>query len=507
MRARGTRPTPPAATPPGRLLSLLLAVVALGLPWAARAPAAGEATAAGASAAGSVAADSVAVGRLTAPYPPVGEPWAATPEAYLVAGSFVMGGQGEVYPDVAAPAHLVTLTRPFWLGRTEVTVAQFARFVEATGYRTVAEVLRDHAAGDAAAHGAEHAGAEAAAVAALQAAGPWWARPGRLQGGDWPVTLVALEDAVRYANWLSRREGLAPAYRFVGGLAVWDRQADGYRLPTEAEWEYAARCGGACTVPPGSDPSRLGPVWHSRPSEVGLAGLTDAVLEWCWDGWSPYPDGEVTDPVATADDGTRVIRGASRFRRDWADAHFTSDLLGFRLARNAPPLPAADPAAGRVDGEGGTGATAGGDRTAPADVLAALAEQARIAAAVRWSHHETVVADSLRAEHREARSKVQKTGAAVLGLGMLSALVGAGVASSAAVDPVEPAQPEPAAVATGEVMVIVGVAVAAVGALVVYGASRDAELSPAEARQRARELIGQPRLPGGGSAVGLTFAF
>ncbi|WP_371516528.1 formylglycine-generating enzyme family protein [Kitasatospora sp. NBC_01300] len=159
-------------------------------------------------------------------------------------------------------------------------------------------------------------------------------------GDRLPADSVSWYDAVRYCNDLSRRDGLAPAYRLDGESATWDRAADGYRLPTEAEWEHACRAG--------TDGPRYGPLdqiaWHRgnsderphpvgglRPNGFGLYDLLGNVWEWCWDVY----DAEVYG-------GYRVLRGGGWFDEHWScrasvrrRSHPTLriDDVGFRLAR------------------------------------------------------------------------------------------------------------------------------------------------------------------------------
>ncbi|MBE1488351.1 formylglycine-generating enzyme family protein [Plantactinospora soyae] len=173
-------------------------------------------------------------------------------------------------------------------------------------------------------------------------------RPSVAYGDQLPVEGVSWWDAVRFCNALSRREGLTPAYRLDADSEVdadveeveWDAGADGYRLPTEAEWEYACRAG---TTGP-----RYGPLdeiaWHrsnsdervhavggKRPNPWGLYDTLGNVWEWCWDVY----DAEVYGTY-------RVFRGGG-----WCDEHwscrasvrrrsfptFKIDDLGFRVAR------------------------------------------------------------------------------------------------------------------------------------------------------------------------------
>ncbi|MFF2611444.1 formylglycine-generating enzyme family protein [Kitasatospora sp. NPDC058046] len=156
-----------------------------------------------------------------------------------------------------------------------------------------------------------------------------------------PAHSVSWFDAVHYCNELSRREGLAPAYRVDGEEVSWDRAAGGYRLPTEAEWEHACRAG--------TDGPRYGPLdeiaWHrgnsdERPHPVGellpnaygLYDLLGNVWEWCWERYDPEVYGDY-----------RVLRGGGWFDEHWScrasvrrRSHPTLriDDVGFRLARS-----------------------------------------------------------------------------------------------------------------------------------------------------------------------------
>ena len=150
-------------------------------------------------------------------------------------------------------------------------------------------------------------------------------------------------DAVRFCNALSRLERMAPAYRVRsdGDDVEWDVTADGYRLPTEAEWEYACRAGttGARYGPlddiawyRGNSEERLREGGGKRPNDWGLYDMLGNVWEWCWDVY----DAEVYGTY-------RVLRGGG-----WSDEHwscrasvrrrshptFTIDDVGFRIARS-----------------------------------------------------------------------------------------------------------------------------------------------------------------------------
>ncbi|MEU3623670.1 sulfatase-modifying factor protein [Amycolatopsis coloradensis] len=157
--------------------------------------------------------------------------------------------------------------------------------------------------------------------------------------GRLPLIEVSWLDALRFCNTLSEREGLAPAYR-LDSLA-WDRSANGYRLPSEAEWEHACRAG---TTGP-----RYGPLediaWYREnsaesvhdvggkaPNAWGLHDMLGNVWEWCWDVYDAEVYGEY-----------RVLRGGGWFDEHWScrasvrrRSHptFRVDDVGFRLARS-----------------------------------------------------------------------------------------------------------------------------------------------------------------------------
>jgi formylglycine-generating enzyme required for sulfatase activity len=184
-----------------------------------------------------------------------------------------------------------------------------------------------------------------------------------------PVESVRWFDAVRFCNTLSAKLGLAAAYTLGEGEkpeVTCDFSASGFRLPTESEWEYAARSGGDAFVYAGSDDlSEVGwyndseyddegeevspasidypqPVGGKRPTRWGLHDLSGNVLEWCWDLYGGYPTEASADPVGADEGPLRVIRGGC-----WCDAAFSaraasrrgvvlgarSSDLGLRLSR------------------------------------------------------------------------------------------------------------------------------------------------------------------------------
>ena len=189
--------------------------------------------------------------------------------------------------------------------------------------------------------------------------------PSKFVGPDRPVERVSWLGAVQFCNMRSLKEGLRPCYD-PKTLAC-DFAADGYRLPTEAEWEYACRAGATTRYSFGNDVGQLSryawmkanadkathPVREKGPNPWGLFDMHGNVAEWCNDFYAEgYAAGDAQDPRGPASGKERVLRGGS-----WAasaeacrssarageapglaDVCFGYEAYGFRCVRRAPSV-------------------------------------------------------------------------------------------------------------------------------------------------------------------------
>ena len=254
------------------------------------------------------------------------------------------------------PTRGVKLTRPYRLGATEVTVGQFRRFVADTKYKTEAET--DGTGGDVIEQG-KHAW-RASIYCRTSPASP---RPTTARS-----TQVSWNDAVTFCNWLSRREKLPEAYAEQPDGTWRAVPGPGYRLPTEAEWEFACRAGSRTSYFFGDDPKSAGdyawhkgnaegrphPVGEKRPNPFGLFDVLGNVREWVadWDDEQYAPKEPVVDPQGPATGTRRVMRGGGWSSPRGAERPFAhvpppaAAHLGFRVARSegaAPPPAKVEP--------------------------------------------------------------------------------------------------------------------------------------------------------------------
>jgi formylglycine-generating enzyme required for sulfatase activity len=218
----------------------------------------------------------------------------------IPAGKFTMGSpENEKERDSdEGPLHIVRITKQFYLGMYEVTQAQWKA------------VMGNN--------------------------------PSKLKdcGDDCPVEMVNWNDVQEFINKLNQKEG-----------------SNKYRLPTEAEWEYACRAESNTRFSFGDDVDVLGqyawyeensggsthPVGQKKPNAWGLYDIHGNVWEWVYDRYGNYPPASVTDPTGPPSGASRVIRGGSwlnvqgdvrsAYRRKY-NPGFWYHLMGFRLARN-----------------------------------------------------------------------------------------------------------------------------------------------------------------------------
>jgi len=243
-------------------------------------------------------------------------------------GSFTMGDTWGDGSPTDKPTHKVTLTYDFHIGKYETTFDEYDAFCEATGRSKPYD--------------------------------EGWGR------GSRPVINVRWGDAIDYCNWLSEKENLPKAYDKDGnfldkdGMITTDpSKIVGYRLPTEAEWEYAARGGSKSRgyEYSGSDyvydvawywdnsGRKTQEVGKKTPNELGIHDMSGNVYEWCSDWYGSYSSSVQTNPYNSTAGSGRVLRGGSWnyfaaearvVYRALSSPTFTGNVLGFRICRTVP---------------------------------------------------------------------------------------------------------------------------------------------------------------------------
>lgn len=308
---------------------------------------------------------------------------------YLMGDAFGDGNENE------RPVHQVTLS-DFYIGKYEVTVGQFREFVVEAGYRTSAEapvdsaaykrLMERYASGKLTSDEKKQLRVE---MLRFGGSGYWhpqdckwigyksgitWRNPGFEQTDSCPVVSVSLDDAMHYLNWLSVKVGLSVAYDLTTGETLDSTgkptlditKIRGLRLPTEAEWEYAARdrgtkvrfgngadiaqstainfrasSGDFSYLERGEYRKRTTPVGSFAPNKLGLFDMSGNAWEWTGGQFLQYSDKSLTDPNALGD--MHALRGgrwggdafeARVFHRSAWHRSDRCNNSGFRMARS-----------------------------------------------------------------------------------------------------------------------------------------------------------------------------
>ena len=245
---------------------------------------------------------------------------------YIPAGKFVMGSpSGEVGRRDDETQRTVTISPPFYMGIKEITQAQYMNAMHP-----------DHV------EDRMNKGPWAHHLPAFYKGGPWGVERTDVTSplrSDKPMDMLTWEEATAYCAWLTKRE--AAAGRLPKGYV--------YRLPTEAEWEYACRAGS--TGPFGVkgelatfmdlkadifDGTTSNPIGRRKANPWGLYDMHGSVYEWVLDGYGPYDAKQTTDPLAVHSAAEKVMRGGSYMSHKPAeDKDKPSDANKLRSIRSA----------------------------------------------------------------------------------------------------------------------------------------------------------------------------
>ena len=237
----------------------------------------------------------------------------------IPAGTFQMGNTG-AYSGVSdeLPVHTVIISKAFYMSKFEITQSQYY------------EVMQK--------------------------------KPSNFVGDNLPVEQVSWYDAVAFCNALSLKEGMIPCYTIYGSQISCNFASNGYRLPTEAEWEYACKSGKSTDFYNGNLLSKYNdinlnnigwytgnsnntthPVGQKQPNSFGLYDMNGNVWEWCWDWYGSYYNTAIPDPIGPSSGSYRIFRGGgwtsdavycrNSYRLNNYSPYSTEDFIGFRVVR------------------------------------------------------------------------------------------------------------------------------------------------------------------------------
>jgi len=235
----------------------------------------------------------------------------------IESGTFIMGAfrEDSAAQDAEIPRHEVTLSKNFWMAVIPISQAIY-------------ELLMGN-------------------------------NPSKQRAPHNPVENISWYEAIEFCNRLSERHELRPAYSFTGqgnGRGVtWDATANGYRLPSEAEWEYAARADKGYLYAGSDDPKEV--AWFGdnsqykpqksglrKPNDFGLHDMSGNVWEWCYDSSGAYSSSSVVDPIGGFKGENKRIRRGGSWRNKPSALRVThrshsapsrvSNACGFRIVKN-----------------------------------------------------------------------------------------------------------------------------------------------------------------------------
>ena len=236
---------------------------------------------------------------------PLEPPSIEYPMRYISGCQFQMGSpEDEEGRDADEQQHLVTLTRPYYIGLTEIPQDLWI------------EVFLHN--------------------------------PSLFRGIRRPVDSVTWFECIQFCNIYSQKMGLEPAYFFKGTNVFWNRNANGFRLPTEAEWELASR------ISRSEHFEKVDYAWFQqnsnwstrsiqKPQDDELLDFSGNVWEWCWDLYGLFTKEPQIDPIGVTEGEERVLKGGSYVddirvlrpaNRAFSEPSKSSDNIGFRIVRN-----------------------------------------------------------------------------------------------------------------------------------------------------------------------------